>query len=244
LVFETDVQPAVAGVYDLLTIESGPALSLVTPSTFTIPDDWTWVMKWGALGNLLSQEAVSRDQLRMNYCLLRYRQGVEMLLRASAVLSARFGNTPLDVESVQNMDNYRAGWQAEAPGTPDTVITTGLNLIGFGPIPNGVSTLTLNVVQNAPVPVNPGDQIQIARDDYNAVHGYAQHLAMFKVGGAEFQATIPLLQKFYEQAGLYNSTLAELGEFQRDMYELSGRDMEAHPVFNSEGPTSGSGGKE
>jgi hypothetical protein len=244
LTFETDIQPSVAGTYDILTVESGPALSLISPSTLPIPDDWTWVMKWGALGNVLSQEAVSKDILRMNYCLLRYRQGVEIMQKASAILSARIGNTLLDIDSVQDMDNFRPRWQAEALGTPDVMITTGLNLAGFSSIPNGVFTVTLNVVQNAPVPVIGTDQIQIARDDYNAVLGYAQHLAMFKVGGAEFQATIPLLQKFFEQASLYNSTLTELGEFQKDMYELAGRDFESHPVFDGVQPKGDVGGGE
>ncbi len=89
--------------------------------------------------------------------------------------------------------------------------------------------MLLTVVQNAPVPVNSGDFIQIARGDYDSMLDYAQHLAAFKSAGGEFLATLPLLQNFMERAALYNGKLKSMGPFKRSEYMLSQREQERNP---------------
>ena len=83
------------------------------------------------------------------------------------------------------------------------------------PVPDAVNpySVTFDVVQNAPVPVADGNFIQLGREELDAVLDYSEHLAAVKMGGAEFAATVPLLQRFLRVAGQYNEKLRVTGDF-------------------------------
>lgn len=233
LSFDTDIPPALPGQYDLLTVDAGVALSTVAATVLRVPDDFAWVIKWGALADLLGRESNAKDPTRAMYCEMRYRQGLALLLNSPAVLYARINNIPLDIDSLQNADNYRPGWQAETAAQPDLMMIAGLNLFGLASIPDAIYSGTLMVVENAPVPANDAAQIQIGRDDLEAILDHSQHLAAFKIGGSEFLSTLPLLDRFHKQAALYNSKLFELGEFAHPTYELSQLQQETNPTFTN-----------
>ncbi len=231
LAFDVDRIPPVPGEYEVLSVDAGPVLSINSATLLGIPDDWSWVIKFGALADLLNREANSKDSLRAEYCDSRFKEGLMLLAGASALLALRANNLPLSVDSVRNGDDFNANWQALAPGSPQAGYIAGLNLLCVSPQPSGLFSLTATVVQNAPLPALPTDTIQLGRDDYGAVLDYAQHLAAFKMGGAEFAATLPLYQGFVKRAMLYNSKLSELGIFQRPMYEISQLERERNPVY-------------
>ena len=84
-------------------------------------------------------------------------------------------------------------------------------------------------VVDEPYNVAPGDFVQVAREDLDAIIDYAQHLASVKMGGAEFAATMPLFQRFLKQAALYNTKLAEFGEFTQALYGTSQLEESANP---------------
>lgn len=220
------------GNYEVLTVNAGAALDVNTPSTLSVPDDFAWVIKFGAMGDLLNRDSNARDPLRAKYCNLRYSQGMAMLYGSPAVLSARLNNLPIPIDAVQNVDNFNPNWQAAAEAQPSVVLTSGLNLLGFSATPGaGPYSATLSVVQNAPIPTSGGDFLQVGRDEYDVILDYAVHLASFKLGGAEFLATIPLLQRFLKQAALYNSKLKETGEYNDILYQMSQLQLESNPVF-------------
>lgn len=232
--FDTDRAPDSAGSYELLTIEALAGLSATVPSLLRIPDDWCYVLKWGALADLLSRESNSKDALRAKYCEQRYRMGLALLSHAAALLAMRNTNAPILIDSVWSADQFRPRWEAEPQGEPDMILHAGLNLIALAPTPDsgllGTNySLTPTVVQNAPVPLADADFLQVSRDDVEVVLDYAQHLAMFKCGGAEFAATIPLFRRFLDQAAFYGLKLAELGEFTEPIYGLSALDIGMHP---------------
>jgi hypothetical protein len=119
-------------------------------------------------------------------------------------------------------------------------------LVAFGKrkVPEGASgvsvawqapgySATVSVVQNAPVPVAETDFIQVARDDYDTIIDYAQHLALFKTGGAEFAATVSLYQKFEQKAAQYNGRLADMGFFEWSMEDLG--TLEADKISSNAG---------
>lgn len=214
LSFDTDKNPGGSGDYEVLTVESGALLSAATPSTFPIPDDWTHVIKWGALADLLSRESNSKDVLRAKYCEQRYKMGMALLGNAPALLALRIANVPIQIDSVRAGDTYRVGWQAELTKQPDSAFHSGLNLIAFAPTPDfGTYSATAAVVQNAPLPASDAANVQVPRENLDAVLDYAQHIAAFKQGGQEFLATLPLMEKFLKQASIANAKLVELGEF-------------------------------
>jgi hypothetical protein len=230
LSFDVDIQPNIPGTYELLTIEAGGGLSVVAASTLLIPDDWTWVLKWGALADLFSRESNGKDELRAQYCEARYRQGLELLTNASALLAMRLNNVPLNIDSVYNADAFNQGWQGVAASQPDTALVSGLNLVALSPKPDaGPYSVTATVAQNAPIPSVGTDPVQVGRDEYDAVIGYAQHLAAFKMGGAEMMATAPLLERFLLAAQVYNSKLIQSGEFMKVIYGLSSLQKKANP---------------
>lgn len=228
--FDVDRPPAYGGNYEVLTVDAGAALSPTVPQLLSVPDDWAWAIKWGALADLLLRDASAKDSSRAAYCEQRYRMATALLTDAPATLAARIANTPLQIDSVKLADQFRAFWQALTPAQPDTLLTAGLNLIAFAPTPNaGPYSVTFTVVKNAPMPVSDADSVQVAREDLDAILDYSVHIAMFKTGGAEFSDTMPLFERFLKQAGLYNTKLMEWGEFSKILNEVSSLEEDYNP---------------
>lgn len=232
LSFDVDIPP-IPGSYDLLTIESGTAISLATsPCSITVPDDWAWVVKWGALADLLNRESNAKDLLRAKYAEGRYRQGLTLLASASALVNARVDNLPLECDAVKSADQYNVGWQGQGAGAPQVLLTAGLNLIALSPLPDASTySVTATVVQNAPIPASLGDCLNVTQDVFDVLIDYSQHLAAFKMGGQEFLATEPLLQRFMHLAALYSSKLSEQGEFTKLLYAISQRESNMSPRY-------------
>lgn len=233
--FDTDYIPPITGLYECLTVNSGPALSVTAPTLMGVPDDWAWTIKWGALADLFGREINAKDALRQEYCEKRFSDSLKLMFETPAVLAALINNIPVYSDSVRNGDDYDVWWQAKTGPTERTYIP-GLNLVGVAPIPDldGAYSMTLRVVRNAPLPVLGTDTIQLSPDDYDAILSEAQHLACLKMGGAEFIATIALHQVFLERAALYNQKLKELGQFEKTQAELSQLEQERNPVYAAE----------
>jgi len=227
--FDVDRTPPVPGSYDLLTVNGGAKFSTASAQSLVVPDDWSWLIKWNAMENLLGREGIAKDALRQAYCQQRYDHGIKALAMAPAVLALQLNGVPMPVDAVRNGDDFNPGWQAKIGGTPRSCYTAGMNLIGFPLTDAGPYSALLSVVQNAPVPVNPGDFIQIGKDDYSTMLDYAQHLAAFKMGGSAFANTLPLFQGFMKRASIYNSKLLQLGQFVLPQYEISQLDEERNP---------------
>jgi len=229
ITFQTDVPPGGAGIYELLVMQTG-ILPNTSPRVIGIPNDWVHVLKWGVLADLLSRESLAKDIPRAAYCEQRYRLGLAAMLQAPALLAMRIGNVPLQIDSVRSADLYNTSWQAQPQQKPQTALHAGLNLVALSPTPGLVHSMTATVVENAPLPVNPGDPVQVAREDYDVILDYAQHLAAFKQGGDEFARTMPLMQRFLKQAALYNGKLAELGEYTSMLLDQSQRERDTNPL--------------
>lgn len=229
--FNVDRTPPIAGTYGVNYIKSGNVFNTTGSQLLSMPDDWTWVAKWGALGDLFATESNAKDPARAAYCERRFQEGMRMLGNAASVLSLLLNGVPLFVDGVTNADDYAFGWEGYAQGAPGLCCTTGLNLLGFPPPDNGSYSVTLTVVQNAPVPSVSTDDIQLSRADYDTMIDYAQHLAMFKTGGQEFLATVPLYQAFLDRAAVYNDKLAVMGMFQWAQWDISQTDNQRNPLM-------------
>ncbi len=237
--FDVDVRLNVPGQYELLTTQAG------VPPSLTVPDDWAWVLKWGALADLLGTESNAKDMSRAKYAEARYRDGMDLLGMAPALLGFRINNIPVEIDSVRSADLYHPSWEGVAQGAPTAIYVAGLNLLALSPPPDaGPYSLTLTVIENAPVPSAPTDPIPVTEDVYEALIDEAQHVAMFKSGGAEFAATVPLHQRFLAVAALYASKVAEMGEFARMLYAQSQQEAALNPRMteNTVGEAAGSNG--
>jgi hypothetical protein len=240
IAFDVDRQPS-SGNYDILTVDAGLALSPQIPNPLSVPDDWTHVIKWGALGDLLSREANAADPMRAAYCNQRFIMGAGLLTDAPALLAARIANVPVQIDAMRNADMYTVSWQNLPAGVPASILQSGLNIIAVSPPPDtGPYSMTFTVVQNAPIPANDAAPVQLARDDLDAVLGYAVHIAMFKSGGSEFTDTMPLLDNFIKAAARYNSKLRECGEFTKILQGVSQQEERFAPRMEPEVQSSSS----
>lgn len=226
--FDVDSVPPVTGQYDVLTVNAGPAWVAGTDATIPIPTDWAWVVKWGALFDLLSRESNAKDALRAQYCRKRFEEGMALLEVSPVLLAARVNNIPFAVDAVKNGDDFNSRWQAASAGSPKSIYTAK-NLIAIAPVPDsGPYSITASVVQNALI---GGTYVQVARDDFDSIIDYAHHLAMFKAGGAEFLDTVELYQRFQKKASQYNSKLSEMGFFSLSQKEISNNEQEERPRY-------------
>ncbi len=234
LTFDVDTQLNVPGQYELLTTQAATG---VAGSSVIVPDDWAWVIKWGALGDLLGRESNAKDPMRQRYCEQRYAQGMSLLALAPALLAMRVNNIPTQIDSVRSADQYNSSWEGATPGPPATVLAAGLNLLALAPPPDaGPYSLNATVIANCPVPVNPTDCINVTEDVYEAILDEAQHIAMFKSGGAEFAATFPMHQRFLSLAALYASKIAEMGEFATVLMAQSLQEAAMNPRLTTDTP--------
>ena len=222
--FDVDVNLNVPGEYEVLSTTVNLFGQLSTP------DDWSWVTKYGALADLLSTESNAKDTPRAKYAEGRYMQGLNLLGMAPALLGMRVNNVPVEIDSVRAADTYNPSWEGLAAGAPNAAYVAGLNMFILSPPPDaGPYSVTATVVENAPVPSAPTDPIPVTEDVYEVLVDYAQHVAMFKSGGAEFAATMPLLQRFLGMAALYASKVAEMGEFAKVLYAQSQLESAMNP---------------
>lgn len=198
--------PAAPGQLDLLSVSSGPVLNPAGPVKMAIPDDLCWAVKFGALADLLSNDGQNTDMRRAQYCEQRYQQGVKIAMLNPSVMYPQIQDTVLDVGSVFDMDVWRPGWQ-NSTGTPDYLGMAGRNLIALSKVPNGVFSLSLDLIRNMPVPAADGDFLQVGRETVDAIVDYAQHLAMFKEGGAEFEQSAELMQNIIQLAATQNARI-------------------------------------
>lgn len=211
LALDVDVAPSREGFYELLANTAAPTFAPPVPTLLCVPDDYSWVLKWGALATLFGRESEATDLLRQAYCLKRYYDGIELMKKTPWVLSALIDDVPADLSDVAEMDGYQSEWDSFSGS--GVVATAGIDFIGVIPDAQVDTGVTLTVLGNAVVPVADGDYVQLPRDVWTSVLDYAQFLAAFKQGGAEFQSALPLESRFIRAAMAENSRLQALGLF-------------------------------
>jgi hypothetical protein len=205
LILQLAPPPVDAGTLDLITVNQGPVLNpSAGPTVLGIPDDWAWVVKFGALADLLSRDGLAPDPVRATYCEQRFRQGITLAKSASIVLAARVNNVPCLIDSIPNADLFSPLWQT-VPGQVNQVLTLGHNLVALSPPPGvpiggGSYSIRLDVVRNAPVPIALTDFIQLGSEVLDVITDYAVHLALFKEGGQQTLDSQPLLDRFFRAA--------------------------------------------
>jgi len=217
--FDLDVGPNVAGSHEVIEVRQGFVFSPPSLTPLGIPNDWAWVAKWGALADLLSRDSEATDRPRANYCFQRFEDGIKIMQHANWIEGATIANVPVELVSVREKDAFDSEW-SENPNAWQACVVGGMDLVAACPVGN--QALSVNLIGNAPVPVFDTDDFQVLQDTYDAILDYAQVLASFKMGGAEFADTKGLEAKFYSFAVQNNKRLAQLGLFS-DLIHLQGK---------------------
>jgi hypothetical protein len=182
-----------------------------TATVLGIPDDLTPAITWGALADLLGEDGIARDPIRAKYCEDRYQQYVKLARMLPVVIHAELNGQPLIPSTLQEMESSTPQWENTAASVLNPIsdiLLCSSNLIAFYPVPNQTYSGTFDVVQKTPVPVNSLDDIQIGREQVDMILDYAEHLALFKVGGVEWHDTEHHAQNFFMQSVTYNQRIS------------------------------------
>lgn len=225
--------PLDAGMLDAIYVAPGASLTAATATLLGVPDDWAWVIKWGALADLLSRDGLALDPARAAYCEARWQQGVDAATPARVVLSARINNIPCRVSSLADADNYSPLWQT-VPGQPREVLTLGQTLLASWPPPGtpvsgGEWSVSLDVVARMPIPTHDVDHLPINLDVLDPLLDYAQHLALFKEGPAALATSEALVQRFLRAAGVTLSFQQAQQPARRPLVEQSTQNDRTQP---------------
>lgn len=215
LQFDFDRSLLLPGETDVIALESGPAFAPPTPSLLGIPDDWSWLPLYGAMADLLGEEAESTDRQRANYCLKRYKDGLELMKQANWLTQATVNNVPVDTPPLADKDLFLPEWETSQGQIP-CVVQAGMDFVAVAPgVPSGAS---LNLVQNAPVLDPTGVYLQVSRDDWASTLDYAHHLSAFKMGGNEFAETMPLMDNLLKNCAQDNARVLTYGLYTGQLF--------------------------
>lgn len=200
--------PLNPGQFEMISVNAGATLNPTTGVLLGIPDDFTWVIRFGALADLFGQDGQARDVERAAYCEARWQEGIIAARAYTSVETAFINGTQVWVSSLFDLDTMSPGWQnTSAP--PTQLLLGGWNLAALSPVPNNNSyEVMVDIVRNAPIPATDGAFIQLGREELDAVLDYAEHLAALKMGGSNFQATMRGYQNFKRLALVRNARLA------------------------------------
>ena len=75
-----DTLVSVPSTVQALTIAGAPDFNPPGGNPLLIPNDWAWVLKFGALADILSKEEEGKDVARAQYCRKRYDEGLELMI--------------------------------------------------------------------------------------------------------------------------------------------------------------------
>jgi len=210
LTIDVDQAPNVPGYFEVVGIQATASFTPPTASPLGVPDDWSWLPMYGALADVLSREPESTDKMRASYCLQRYTEGLEMMRNSNWMLQATIDGVSTETPALQEMDAYSPEWQQSSTVVP-SVVQDGIDFVC--PTTGTNQSVGMTLVGNAPLLDSTGMYVQVSRDDWSAVIGYANHAASFKEGGQDFTKTSPMLQDFYRAAAAVNKRLLTYGIF-------------------------------
>lgn len=209
LTFDVDVPPAISGTYEAVVLEAGAAFNPPASTLLNVPDDFAWVLIWGALSDLLSRESEATDRQRADFCAKRYLDGLNLLLKTPWIMLAKVNGAAVTTDSFISADRYAPEWDSFPASFGPFVVTGGIDFMA-APIGSGVGVTCLG---NAPVPALDGDFVQVSRANWDTVLDLAQVFASFKMGGAEFQSALEIEARAIRACAAENARLKSTGSF-------------------------------
>jgi hypothetical protein len=201
--------PSVVGTVNLITVNSGAVLNPSSgPTILGVPDDFSWVVKYGALATLFGQDGPGFDPDRARYCLSRWRDGIALARITNVV---KFGYQPTSgnpsfIDSMTDLDIANPNWVSQPTGAPTLIGISG-NIAAVTPVANATLTLPLVVTPPAPIPPTLSDYIQVGVEALDGILDYAQHLASLKEGADVVQDTLGFYKSFVQLAGTFNDKI-------------------------------------
>lgn len=203
--------PSDSGTLDLCYVPRGASLG--TGVLIGVPDDWVWVVLFGALADLLGRDGLAFDPQRAQYAEARWQHGLTLARVAPVALTCRIGNQVVRIATLPDLDQYRRTWQT-TQAAPKTLATLGQTMAVLVPPPDANApsgySVTVDLVRNAPIPVGPAGYLQVGPEVFDTLLDYGQHLALLKEGPTELVSAQALLDRFFRAAGVVTGWQAAL----------------------------------
>lgn len=192
------IPPPLASGSVHLTYAQTLTLAVADGTVLAIPDEFAWAIKYGALQEILATNSQGYDPIRSRYCQERYDAALEMAAMRRSVLRVRSNDVPLSLATLGGLDSGTPYWQT-GTGAP-SIAACAYDLIALTTTPNGVYSITCDVVQAAPLPTSDGSFLQVGREELPYIFDYCRHILMLKIGGTEFVQSMPLYDNFLKGA--------------------------------------------
>jgi hypothetical protein len=220
--------PISNGQLELLTVDSTTLNPSVTATILGIPDDLTPAIKWGALADLLGKDGIARDPARAQYAEQMYQLYVRLARVLPVVIHTEISGIPMIACTLQELESSTPNWE-NTSGTPTDIALCSSNLVALSPVPDNIYSMTFDVVRRAVIPITDGNYIQVGREQLDMILDFAEHLALFKVGGLEWKATSRQAANFLAQSLTYNQRLSAAARAVISASEQSQRQKRATP---------------
>ena len=237
LAWDVDIPPGQPGSYEAVVLQSGAAFSPPTTTLLGIPDDFVWALEWGALADLLGRETEATDRERAAYCLRRYQDGLNLLLKTPWAMLAKVNGAACDMPSIAAMDRYMPEWDSSPTSFGPCVVLGGIDFLA-APAGAGIG---VTVLANAPVPSADADFVQVSRSNWDIVLDLAQSVACFKQGGEEFKQALALESRAIQACAAENSRLKSTGSFSDILVQRGQAQERNQERYNSGQQTADSG---
>jgi hypothetical protein len=171
-----------------------------------IPDEFACAVKYGAMYEMFSTNSPGYDPIRSKYCAARYVSALEVTKLQQSIIRVQVNGKLVPLGTLAAMDSSRPFWQT-GTGTPQAACTA-YDLLGLYKVPDGVYSITCDVSETAPLPVNPTDPIDLGREEIPYLFDYCRHILCLKLGGTEFVQTAPLYDNFLRGAAQRSKLMA------------------------------------
>ena len=141
----------------------------------------------------------------------------------SYILRVEVNEVPLASTNLYDLDYGQPTWESEvctSTTSPQAWAPVGFNQFAIWPASfAGAESLVVEGVQPAPVLASlaPTDFVNLGQDELETILDYAQHIAQFKEGGQEFEASQIYLKEFLQEAGERNGVLKQSSKFRNWM---------------------------
>lgn len=231
LAFDVDIPPNQPGVYEAVTLQSGTDFAPPAATLLGIPNDFAWVLEWGALADLLGRESEATDRERADYCMKRYQDGLNLLTKTPWIMLGNVNGVACSVDSLEETDRYSVGWDQNPTAFGLAIVTGGIDFLAA---PVG-SSIGITCLGNAPLLDSTNTYLQVSRDSWDSVLDLAQSFASFKMGGAEWKQALALEERAIKFCAAENSRLKSTGSFSDILLERGSSQDRAQNRYNSKG---------
>jgi hypothetical protein len=221
LSFQVDIPPNIPGTYEAVVLQSGAPFSPPTPTLIGIPNDAAYILEFGALADLLSQEPESQDLERADYCMKKYQEGLELMQRTPWIGLAKVNGAAVSIDSIYALDQYDPNWDSNPTGFGPVIVAGGIDNIAT-PTSAGIG---LTLLANAPITDSTGQYLQISRAMADTMYDLAQVRACFKMGGDSFKESLEIEKRAMLACEAERVRLMSQGSFS-DFFDERGRQQE------------------